>query len=127
MEDDSNVKNGIIYFSLTKTLYSHDVEPKAVEEVVRLAVCSPNKHRLTEANSLSLWNALKDRQNIGLLQVTIHSAHNLRATDIIKLSSQSDPYCFIELGNTRFRTRSGFKKNRNLYYDVNIESCKLKP
>ena len=87
----------------------------------KLAVCSINKHRLTDGNSFSLWNALKDRQNIGLLQVTIHSADNLRDADIIKLLSQSDAYCLIELGNTRFRTRSGFKKNRNLDHEIKIQ------
>ena len=52
LENDPNVKNGIIYFSLTKKLYSHYVEPTAVQEIVSKIVKSTVILRLLQVEVL---------------------------------------------------------------------------
>lgn len=60
-----------------------------------------------KSNRFSAWQTFATLNKIGILEVTVHNARHLPIADKMTLG-KSDPYCFINLGKTRFRTRIGF-------------------
>ena len=73
-------------------------------------------------NTFGISRTLEDLEKIGKVEVTIHHAKNLPNADKITLG-KSDPYCFVNLGRTRFRTCT-IERNlnpvweRTFYFDI---------
>ncbi|XP_062860613.1 multiple C2 and transmembrane domain-containing protein 2 [Trichomycterus rosablanca] len=54
----------------------------------------------------SLRNTLKNLQEVGYLQVKVFKATDLSSTD---LNGKSDPFCVLELGNSKLQTHTIYK------------------
>ena len=74
-------------------------------------ICPPKKRRQCrqdefeksiQRNEFATSKTFNEISKVGILSVTVHNAKNLPIADI---AGKSDPYCFINLGKTRFRTR----------------------
>ena len=66
-----------------------------------------------DLNSYGLAKTFKAFKDVGILKVTLHCAKNLIACDSF---GKSDPYCYVDLGNQRFRTKTIYK-NTNPEWD----------
>ncbi|KRY22289.1 Multiple C2 and transmembrane domain-containing protein 2, partial [Trichinella patagoniensis] len=69
----------------------------------------------------SLANTLRHIRNIGCLIITVCRAKGLAAANI---GGKSDPFCVLEMVNTRFQTRTEYKTvnpewNKTFVFDIN--------
>ncbi|KRZ11187.1 Multiple C2 and transmembrane domain-containing protein 2 [Trichinella zimbabwensis] len=90
------------------------------------AKISPKRNNLeTEeiklAKEYSLANTLRHIRNIGCLIITVCRAKGLAAANI---GGKSDPFCVLEMVNTRFQTRTEYKTvnpewNKTFVFDIN--------
>ncbi|KRY72576.1 Multiple C2 and transmembrane domain-containing protein 2 [Trichinella pseudospiralis] len=90
------------------------------------ATISPKRNNLeTEevklAKEYSLANTLRHIRNIGCLIITVCRAKGLAAANI---GGKSDPFCVLEMVNTRFQTRTEYKTvnpewNKTFVFDIN--------
>ncbi|CAG5104662.1 Oidioi.mRNA.OKI2018_I69.chr1.g1430.t2.cds [Oikopleura dioica] len=82
------------------------------------------KFKLASSGKIyNLSRTLSDFTDIGILKVVLHSAANLKALDGAFGFGTSDPYCYVDLGNQRFRTATIDKTvnpewNRTFYFEM---------
>ncbi|PIK45728.1 putative multiple C2 and transmembrane domain-containing protein 1 [Apostichopus japonicus] len=68
-------------------------------------VADPNREREL-IKRYSIKNSLKDVKDVGWLQVKVIKAQNLASADI---GGKSDPFCVVELVNSRLQTQTQYK------------------
>ena len=73
-----------------------------------------------DTNLYGLQKTFKAFKDVGILKVTVHNAKDLIVCDKF---GKSDPYCLVDLGNQRFRTRTIYKTlnpewERTFYFDI---------
>ena len=108
MRNEKNRLFGVVQLALT---ISGAQSAKGKEEKYTLS---------KEQNSYGLVKTFKAFKDVGILKVTLHEAKGLIACDSF---GKSDPYCYVDLGNQRFRSRTIYKTvnpewERVFYFDI---------
>lgn len=105
-------------------------EKNRVQGTVKLAITisgtesskgKEEKYELSKVeNSYGMIRTFKAFKDVGILKVSLHLAKGLIACDSF---GKSDPYCYVDLGNQRFRSRTVYKTvnpewERVFYFDI---------
>ncbi|ESO10061.1 hypothetical protein HELRODRAFT_97320 [Helobdella robusta] len=78
----------------------NDDEVDSVQQQQKLTL------KFSSSNEQSIYRSFQDISDVGHLVLTIHQARGLAAADI---GGKSDPFCVVELVNTRLQTHTDFK------------------
>ncbi|XP_054159573.1 multiple C2 and transmembrane domain-containing protein-like [Oppia nitens] len=98
LDDGSQV---MILLTISATLGS-----EAVSHLSNYEINNSEQNNKVMLKKYTLLRSLRDINDIGFLIVKVYRAENLAAADI---GGKSDPFCVLELVNTRLRTHTEYK------------------